>query len=262
VGADDKKVRWIRAMGQAYFNEEDKPVRFVGSVLDITEQKEDELRKNDFIGMVSHELKTPLTSLKAYMQILQSENYAKLAPAILPKVDAQLKRMNDLINGFLNVSRFESGKLVLDKQKFNIDALIDDIIEAKRLIAPNHNIIVDNCEKIIVFADKEKIDSVIRNLISNAIKYSEINTTITVKCKKFENNVEISVEDEGIGIKKEDIDNLFQRYYRVENSATKNISGFGIGLYLSSEIVKRHGGTIGVKSTPGKGSRFCFTLPL
>lgn len=262
VGAVDNKVRWIRAMGQAYFNEDDKPIRFIGSVLDITEQKEDELRKNDFIGMVSHELKTPLTSLKAYMQILQSGDYVNLAPAILPKVDVQLKRMNDLINGFLNVARFESGKLALDKENFDIDALIDDIIEAKRLIAPNHKIIVDSCEEIIVFADKEKIDSVIRNLLSNAIKYSEINTTIRVKCKRLENTVKISVEDQGIGIKKEDAQNLFQRYYRVENNDTKNISGFGIGLYLSSEIVKRHGGTIGVKSNPGQGSTFYFTLPL
>lgn len=262
VGADDKKVRWIRAMGKAYFNEADQPVRFIGSVLDITEQKEDELRKNDFIGMVSHELKTPLTSLKAYAQMLQSENYAKSAPAILPKIDLQLKKMNDLINGFLNVARFESGKLTLEKQSFNIDALIDEIVEAKKLIAPNHTIIVEKCAEILVVADKEKIDSVIRNLISNAIKYSDIHTTIKVECKQMHDIVEISVEDEGIGIKKEDIDNLFQRYYRVENIATKNISGFGIGLYLSAEIVKRHGGTIGVKSTPRKGSRFYFTLPL
>ena len=262
VGAEDGKVRWVRAMGKAYFNEQDVPVRFIGSVLDITEQKEDDLRKNDFIGMVSHELKTPLTSLKAYLQILQSSNYSNLAPAILPKVEVQVNKMNDLIHGFLNLSRYEAGKLTIDKQPFNLDELVEEIIESKRLIAPNHVITFDKCNSINVVADKEKIESVIRNLLSNAIKYSPLNTSIHVSCHQKKHVVEITVTDQGIGIKPEDQQNIFQRYYRVINDSTRTISGFGIGLYLSAEIVKRHGGQIGVESTPGKGSTFYFTLPV
>ncbi|MBG9377497.1 PAS domain-containing protein [Panacibacter sp. DH6] len=262
VGADDGKVRWVRAMGKAYFNAQDVPVRFIGSVLDITEQKEDDLRKNDFIGMVSHELKTPLTSLKAYLQILQSANYTNLAPAILPKVEVQVNKMNDLIHGFLNLSRFEAGKLTIDKQPFDLDVLVDEVIESKRLIAPNHVITFDRCRNITIIADKEKIESVVRNLLSNAIKYSPFNTNIHVVCHLKEKVVEVTVTDQGIGIKTEDQQNIFQRYYRVMNDATRTISGFGIGLYLSAEIIKRHGGTIGVQSTPGKGSTFYFTLPV
>lgn len=262
VGAEDQKIRWIRAMGKAYFNEQDQPIRFLGSALDITEQKEDELRKNDFIGMVSHELKTPLTSLKAYLQILQSEKYQQLSPVILPKVEGQINKMNNLINGFLNLSRFESGKLTVEKQSFDLEKLIDEILADKRLIAPQHTILFEKCTPSNVVADREKIESVIRNLISNAIKYSAVKTSITVTCRQFGENIEVRVKDEGIGIKKEDIENIFQRYYRVNNQSTKTISGFGIGLYLSAEIIKRHNGTIGAESTPGEGSTFYFTLPV
>lgn len=262
VGAEDKKIRWIRAMGKAYFNIHDEPIRFMGSVLDITEQKEDELRKNDFIGMVSHELKTPLTSLKGYLQILQSPDYSTLAPALLPKIEVQVNKMNNLINSFLNLSRFESGKLTMYRHPFDLDNLINAVIADKRFIAPKHIFKFDGCGEVIVNADKEKIESVIRNLLSNAIKYSAPGTTIHVKCIKHKKHVEVSVTDEGMGIKKEDIQNIFQRYYRVETNATKTISGFGIGLYLSAEIIKRHGGTIGVESFLEKGSIFYFTLPL
>lgn len=262
IGAEDNKVRWVRAMGKAYFNERDQPIRFIGSVLDITEQKEDEMRKNDFIGMVSHELKTPLTSLKAYMQILQSGTYQQLAPTVLPKTEVQVNKMNNLINGFLNLSRFESGKLTLEKQSFDLQKLIEEILSDKRLIAPHHTILFEKCQIENVVADREKIESVIRNLLSNAIKYSAVNTNITVTCMQLQDSVEVRVKDEGIGIKKEDIENIFQRYYRVENQTTKTISGFGIGLYLSAEIIKRHNGTIGAESTTGQSSVFYFTLPL
>lgn len=263
IGAEDNKLRWVRAMGKTYFDKHDKPVRFIGSVIDITEQKEDELRKNDFIGMVSHELKTPLTSLQGYFQILRYEaDNPKLAPTILSRVDAQLKKMQQLINGFLNISRFESGKLHLEKEYFGLDALVNEIMDDIILTAPNYNITLQPCTPVTVYADKSKIDSVIRNLLTNAIKYSRPDTNIDVACIKHEHHVEISVTDYGIGIKKEDIEKLFDRYYRVDNVNTKTVSGFGIGLYLSAEIIKRHGGIIGVDSEVDKGSRFYFTLPL
>jgi len=262
IGAEDQKIRWVRAMGKTYFNADDKPIRFIGSVLEITEQKEDELRKNDFIGMVSHELKTPLTSLKAYVQILQSDEYGQLAKTLLPKADVQLKKMNDLVNGFLNISRYESGKLHLDVKPFRLDLLLQEIVEETRLISTSHRISCIPCNPVNVDADKDKIESVLRNLLSNAVKYSPYDTSITATCTVRQDTVEISVQDQGMGIKKEDTDKLFQRYYRVENNATKTISGFGIGLYLSAEIIKRHGGAIGVESELGIGSRFYFTLPL
>ena len=159
IGAEDKKIRWLRAMGKAYFDGADRPLRFIGSVLEITDLKEDEIRKNDFIGMVSHELKTPLTSLKGYLQILQ-EN-AKMGSDLsivnsLGKAENQLQKMNALINGFLNVARLESGKIQLNKQHFDLDILLNEIIEDTALNFPSYVILYSSCTPVMINADKVK----------------------------------------------------------------------------------------------------------
>lgn len=265
IGVEDGKLRWLRAKGKAYFDEHDVPYRFAGAVLDITEQKLDEIRKNDFIGMVSHELKTPLTSLSAYVQVLLSKSQKQadgFTTEALTKVNQQVKRMSTMINGFLNVSRLESGKIQLEKQKFVLNELIDSIIDENKLMVNSHEISFSTCNPIVVEADMEKIGSVITNLISNAVKYSPKGKNVQLACHLENGYVKVTVQDVGMGIKKEDQDKLFERYYRVENKHAKHISGFGIGLYLSSEIVSRHHGQIGVDSTVGVGSTFWFTLPL
>lgn len=265
VGAEDKKIRWIRAKGKVIFNDDDKPARFIGSVLEITNQKENELRKNDFIGMVSHELKTPLTSLKGYVQMLhikakkQEDDFAINA---LGKVETQVNKMSAMINGFLNVTRLESGKIYLNEQEFKLDNLVQEVIEETTLTSGSHNIALVPCDSVTVYADMDKIEHVISNLLSNAVKYSPRGTPITVKCEVMGDEVQVSVSDEGVGIKPNDIEKLFERYYRVETSDSKHISGFGIGLYLSAEIVQRHNGKIWVESEFGKGSTFYFTLPV
>ena len=234
-------------------------------MIDITEQKLDDIRKNDFIGMVSHELKTPLTSLKGYVQILGSkarkQEDAFMASA-LQKAEIQVNKMSSLINGFLNVSRLESGKIILDKQYFRVDEIIRDIIDDTLITSTNHTITLHPCGPFSVYADQEKIEAVISNLLSNAIKYSPGSKNIEITCKLCGDAVQISVSDEGMGIRKEDMEKLFERYYRVEGKLTKDISGFGIGLYLSAEIIARHGGKIWVESEVGKGSVFHFSLPL
>jgi PAS domain S-box-containing protein len=265
VGVEDQKIRWVRAMGKAYFDEADQPTRFIGAVLDITEIKQDEIRKNDFIGMVSHELKTPLTSLKAYVQLLQAKaenSEDKFSISALGKINNQVNRMTSLINGFLNTSRLESGKIQLNKEEFNLTELISDIIDDVKSYLPDRAIIFNFQEVIKVNADKDKIGSVITNLLSNAGKYSREGTSIVISCETCDNNAVVSVKDEGIGIKKEDAQRLFERYYRVENKESRNVSGFGIGLYLSAEIITIHRGKITVESEPGKGSTFSFSIPL
>jgi PAS domain S-box-containing protein len=264
IGLDDKKLRWVRAKGKTYFDEQDKPLRFIGSVLDITEQKSDELRKNDFISMVSHELKTPLTSVKAYIQMLMEIELAKdeFMNQVLKKADNQVKRMGSLIDGFLNVSRLESGKLLLNKEHFNLNDLIEEIKDDASLIFSSHTIKTTHCDTFTVNADKEKIGSVILNLLSNAVKYSHKNSTIHIDCSEHNGMVKISVHDEGIGINEQDIKKLFDRFYRVENNQNRFISGFGIGLYLCAEIIQGHEGNIWAESIPDKGSVFYFTLPL
>jgi len=265
IALNNGKMRWVRAIGKLNYHQDGRNSHLTGLLHDITEVKQDELRKNDFIGMVSHELKTPLTSLKGYVQLLQERAKIKsdiFAMAALIKVNKQVNKMTILINDFLNVSRFESGKIFLHKEDFLLDNLTSELIEEARLMISTH-VIIHECEsKVSINADRDKIGAVISNLLSNAIKYSPHGKTIEIKCKQYENQAVMSVRDEGIGVNDNDIEKLFDRYYRVENKLTKTISGFGIGLYLSAEIIQRHEGKIWVESIPGQGSIFYFSLPL
>ncbi|NEU09599.1 PAS domain-containing protein [Flavihumibacter sp. R14] len=265
IGAEDKKVRWVRAKGKVYFDNQEVAQRFIGSVLDITEQKLDEIRKNDFIGMVSHELKTPLTSLSAYVQMLTgraNRNDDSFTAEALSKANQQVKKMSTLINGFLNVSRLESGKIHLNKEDFEIAELVREIIEEAVLNFEHREIVFHPCEYHTIHADKDKIGSVISNFLSNALKYSGAGKPIEVRCEKVDNEIHLSVRDQGRGITSQDLSRLFERYYRVESHDNQHISGFGIGLYLSAEIIKRHNGQIWAESEIGEGSTFHFKLPL
>ncbi|MCX2480186.1 ATP-binding protein [Pedobacter sp. MC2016-15] len=265
VGAEDQQLRWVRAKGKVFFNEHDQPVRFVGSVLEITNEKLNEIRKNDFIGMVSHELKTPLTSLKAYVQVLHARSKKEentFAISSLNKVELQINKMSALINGFLNLSRLESGKIHLHRVDFKMDELIAEIIEESQLVISTHEIRLIPCDAVLVNADRDKIGQVITNLISNAVKYSPRGELVELECRLIGDTVQVSVRDDGMGIREQDKDKLFDRFYRVESAHTESISGFGIGLYLSAEIIKRHGGEIWLESEKGIGSTFYFSLPL
>jgi PAS domain S-box-containing protein len=259
------QLRWVRATGKLNPATNGRDSYFSGTIMDITEQKLDDQRKNDFIGMVSHELKTPLTSLSAYVQMLLAKaknNEDSFTAGALDKAKTQVKKMTTMINGFLNVSRLESGKIHIDKQLFDMKDLVKEAEEEARATIGSHDIVFEPVEETLVTADRDKIGHVINNFISNAVKYSPVGSTINVACITVGKNAQISVKDQGIGIKPADIDKLFERYYRVENVSTKSISGFGIGLYLCSEIIERHSGSIWVESTVGEGSTFHFSIPL
>lgn len=265
IGAEDQKTRWVRAKGKAYFNKEDRPIRFLGAVLDITEQKSDEIRKNDFIGMVSHELKTPLTSLSVIVQLLsnkfkESEDFFIVNG--LKTANGQILKMTSLINGFLNISRLESGKIYLNRENFVLNELIHEMVEESKLSTNSHLVEIQTCGTLTVYADRDKISSVITNFISNAIKYSPADSHIRIECKNNHDYVQVSVSDKGMGIKTENLEKIFDRYYRVETDLIKHISGFGIGLYLCAEIIKQHTGKIWVESEVGVGSTFHFSLPI
>jgi two-component system sensor histidine kinase VicK len=265
IGFHDQKLRWLRASGKLNPGITGGTSYFSGILMDITEQKQDEQRKNDFIGMVSHELKTPLTSLSAYIQMLHAraqKGQDSFTTGALDKVSTQVKKMSTMINGFLNVSRLESGKIHLDKQDFRLDELVSAMVDETILTTTSHNIILLPGKPVTVNADQDKIGSVISNLLSNAIKYSPRGMKITVECEVAGNMAIVSVKDEGMGIKPQDVDKLFERYYRVDSKHTQTISGFGIGLYLCAEIIQRHDGKIWVESELGSGSTFYFSLPM
>lgn len=263
IGFHDQQTRWIRAMGNLKVDKSGTFSAFTGIVMDISPLKKDEQRKNDFIGMVSHELKTPLTSLNGYIQMLQRNSTIgedSFVSGALEMAGKQVKKMTSMINGFLNVSRLESGKIVLNLSIFQLSDLIMIAIEEARTIDSSYVIHFEHCENTRVHADFDKISSVISNLLSNAIKYAPLDKVIQVKCEAINGRVQVSVKDNGIGISSKDVDRLFERYYRVDTGS--HISGFGIGLYLSAEITARHDGEIWVESEPGNGSTFYFSLPL
>lgn len=262
---NDGELIWLRSLGKVSSDENGNFILFSGFVMDITELKKDEIRKNDFIGMVSHELKTPLTSLGAIVQVANSKlknNSDTFLAGAMEKANVQVKKMGAMINGFLNISRLESGKIMIDKKTFDLEELIGEMIDEMKLTISTHIINLDGCGDLEVYADREKISSVITNLLSNAIKYSPKSKLVHVSCKLTGKEAIISVKDEGMGIAAVDANKIFERYYRVETEDNRHISGFGIGLYLSAEIIKQHGGKIWVDSTLGQGSTFHFSLPV
>lgn len=262
----DGKLQWVRATGKVFPAQSGGPAYFSGTVLDITERKLEEMRKNDFIAIASHELKTPLTSLKALLQILSAKAgniiSADFLKETLGKSLVQVAKMNMLIAGFLDMAKLESGMLHLDLESFELNRLLQDTADEALQVSKTHQIRFLPGEPVWLFADRNKIAQVVNNFLSNAIKYSPRGKYIELSCRVEGQEVIISVTDEGMGIKQQELDKLFNRFYRVESKHTKTISGFGIGLYLCAEIVRLHNGRIWAKSETGKGSAFYFSLPL
>jgi two-component system sensor histidine kinase VicK len=261
----DYDARLLQATGRVFYDSQGKPVSLNGTLRDITEQKKDEQRKDDFIAMVSHELKTPLTSLKAYLQLLQRND--KLIEKVtlqssLEKSLKQVHKMNGIIHGFLNVSRLDSGRLLIEKSDFDLKTLFAELEEELLTTIQTHKFLFEPSGSLIVSADQEKISQVIHNLIGNAVKYSPLGSLIIVGYSAANESVKIYVSDEGIGIKKEDQQHIFERYYRVHGAYTGTIGGFGLGLYLCKEIIGLHDGQIEVNSSETTGTTFSFILPL
>jgi PAS domain S-box-containing protein len=238
---------------------------WVGSSTDIQEIKEQEQQKDLFISMASHELKTPLTSIKGYVQILQSIQ-ANVEKAFLEKslgiIHKQVNKLTQLIAELLDVSKIKSVGLDFNMEQFEMSGLIGEVVTEIKHINPQYEISFEGCEKMYVFADRNRIGQVLINFLNNAVKYSPQSKLVKVYCKLHGNRVRISIKDSGIGIDKKDQENIFQRFYRVEGRSEKTFPGFGIGLFISAEIVKRHGGIIQLESELGKGSVFSFEIPV
>jgi signal transduction histidine kinase len=177
-------------------------------------------------------------------------------------LDFRYGTISRMINGFLNVSRLESGKIWLNKEHFDLLEQVEEVTAEIRLQNFGHTFEIRNGQPVLIDADRDKIGSVISNLLSNAAKYSPKDTSILISVESDENRITLSVQDHGLGIKPEDQAKIFDRYYRVDNKHSRKVPGFGIGLYLSAEIVHLHGGDISVESTPNQGSTFRFSLPI
>ena len=232
-------------------------------ISDITPQKELEVKKNDFINMASHEFKTPLTSIKLYLDMLdiQLKKGDKKASKTLRGLRDQTEKLQKIVNDLLDVSRLQTGKFRFEKEEFRLDLLVNEAVDNLQSLG-KHKINFSKSAKLVVLADKFRIYQVVTNLITNAIKYSPASSVINVKVSKFNNKALVSVEDFGIGIEKSEQQKIFDKLYQISDDTRQNFAGFGMGLYISKEIIKRHKGQIWVESVKDKGSTFFFTLPL
>jgi len=233
--------------------------------MDITAVKQTALVNDDLLAMVSHELKTPLSTIKLYVQMVQ--NIAKKSnnlPAadLLKKADRQVNEMILILDNMLDMSLITAGAKKLQTKCFDMGALISEVIAGFGTGAEKHIIKVKKGEVQLVYADRGKIKQAIHNLLSNAIKYSPEKSAINI-CSELEiNHITVSVQDSGMGISPDDQHKLFSRYYRAESDEVKSKKGSGIGLYLVKEIVRLHRGKVWVESSPGSGAVFRFSIPL
>lgn len=242
-----------------------KLIEIQEALLDEIEfRKSAERKKDEFISIASHELKTPLTSVKGYVQLLGRSVDRGDIPTVkkhLAKAQSQLEKLNDLIADLLDISKIESGKLEFNKKYFAFDSLLDGVIEVIQQVNPSFNIVKNGVAPKQIYADEIRIEQVILNFLTNAIKYSPGTSEIQINIRTTDDQLYLGVRDFGIGIEPELQKCVFEKFYRVEETSIQ-FQGLGIGLYISAEIINRHGGQVGVKSKPAEGSEFYFMLPL
>jgi PAS domain S-box-containing protein len=235
------------------------------AVEDITERKAMEQQRNDFIGIVSHELKTPVTSLKAFGQVLQlhlqQAGDTKLVN-MLSRMDAQVNKLTHLINDLLDATKIEGGKLQFQEEVFSFPDVLEEIVEEVQRTTDRHKIIIENNPPCELRGDRERLGQVLTNFLSNAIKYSPDANKIIVRAEVERETLTCSVQDFGIGIPEDKLSKVFERFYRLTEDKLHTFPGVGLGLFISSEIIKRQGGKIWVQSKAGEGSTFYFSLPI
>ena len=233
---------------------------------DITEIKKLEKMRSEFVANVSHELRTPLTSIQGFVETLKDGaiNDPGKAQYFLEIIEKQSNRLNNLIEDILQLSKIESQEIIMNLQSINLRDLIDKTISEfkKKIEQKNHKIKINISPQLpLIKADPEQIEVVFRNLLDNAIKYTPNGGEIYISAFEKAENIYIEVADNGIGISAEHLPRIFERFYRADKDRSRKLGGTGLGLAIVKHIVQAHGGTIGVESKPGKGSKFFFTLP-
>lgn len=258
---DDTYV-WMLARVISIRNEKNEIIFWLGTAVDINEQKKLLEQKDQFIGVASHELKTPLTSVKAYAQLvdqsLSADEYEG-AKIFIKKTYLYISRMEQLIKDLLDVSRIQGGKMSYHMSEFEFTSFAEEAINDIKQLNPGYNIQLRQSGPVTVYGDKHRIEQVLDNLISNAIKYSKNEKDIEVSVLKEYKSLHVIVKDRGVGIPKEKVSRIFDRFYRVNEDTP--VSGLGLGLFIVKEIITRHDGEIWVDSEVGKGTAIHFTLP-
>jgi len=259
--SSDGAYRWHYAQAIPFKDEQGNIAAWIGTSIDIDDQKKQLEKKDEFIGVASHELKTPLTSLKGYLQLMElQENLPGLAKSYISKANISLVKLQRLVDELLDVSRIKAGKLEFSKQIFNLTELVTQCVENSGIMYPLFTIKKELQANVMVMGNEERIEQVFMNLINNAVKYSSDNKNIIVRTESDGNSAVVSVTDFGVGMSELDQKFVFERFYRVNgNDLTP---GLGMGLYIASEIIKEHKGEIKVRSKLNEGCVFTFSLPV
>lgn len=264
VKQSDGNICWVYYYGRAFEGDDGKNDQAAGVIFDISDRKTIEKQKDEFIGIASHELKTPVTSIKAYAEILQemfNENKDYVSASLMEKLDGQVNRLTNLIKDLLDVTKITEGQLQLTRKSFSIADMTKNMAEEMQRTTRQHTIKLNLTSLPLVIGDEERLGQVLTNLLSNAIKYSPESKEVMLKAKFEEGKIYISVQDFGIGMSPGTKDKLFARFFRSDNPSVRSYPGLGLGLFISMEIMKRHNGTISVQSEKGKGSTFTMILP-
>lgn len=260
-----KDGRVFDRYGSPIIGEDGTDYGYVWFFQDVTERKKLERQKDEFISIASHELKTPVTSIKSFGQVLQlrfKKEGNVQASELLGKMDAQVDKLTNLIGDLLDVTKIETGRVQYNNDFFIFDDLVSELVEEMQRTTHKHTLIQKGETKKKICADRERIGQVLTNFLSNAIKYSPHTDKIIIHLSADKGQATVCVQDFGVGIPKEKQDKVFQRFFRVSGPGKETYPGLGLGLYISSEIIRRQGGKIWVESKVGKGSTFCFALPV
>ena len=253
----------IRVYCKSFKNEHNEDFGTLLVHRDITKEYEVAQMKSEFVSTVSHELRTPLASVLGFTELLLTKELKPERKAkYLQTIYKEAKRLTALINDFLDIQRMESGKQTYEKKFIDITSILQNVIELQEVNTSLHKINLSvELEETMILGDRNKIEQVFTNLLSNAIKYSPNGGNIFIRIYGNNNMISIDFKDEGLGIPEDAIPNLFQQFYRVDNSDRRRIGGTGLGLAIVKEIIKAHNGTISVSSEYGKGSIFTTQFP-
>ncbi len=260
---DSPSVHWSIIQSSPVFNDKGAVEYVVNIIHDITEQKLAEQQKDMFLGIASHELKTPLASIKAFTQLtkrhlLKGDDTSAID--YMGRIESKVDEITKIINDLRDLAKIKAGMLEYEPEVFNFAELLRDIIDDFKTLIKTHSIVLEGKADTLVIADRLRLKQVVTNLIKNAIKYSPGADKVIVRCEREGKHIKVEIVDFGIGVPENTKDKIFQPFYRAENA--DKVGGLGIGLYISSEIINYHQGELSVTSNVHKGSTFSFTLPV
>lgn len=261
----DGSLHWLLIQSSIFYDEHNQPVCTMGATIDITGRKELEQRKDQFIIMASHELKTPITSLKVFTQMLQRryrQRDDEQSLQFLNGIDMQINKLTRFINELFDLSKIRTGQLEYRMESFDLVMLVQEIVKNVQGTTQTHHLILTNEAGVRVYGDQDRIGQVLINLLTNAIKYSPDADRVMVRVEQDRREAIVSVQDFGIGIAEAYQDKIYERFYQVSETVEKTYPGLGIGLHIATEIIKYHHGRLWMESKKGEGSTFHFSLPL